>query len=188
MTHDDLRFGYRLQLSDLASRTTVAHAACRTCRVHRPLSTCGSVRSTAIMSWRSALGAFSVLWLARAPGLRGCLRTARGGCHQTRNCVVAERAIASVTSEGANASVLPVLRSATLSGESPVRSRLSRHFSRRLANQPAVRFSPGIADFLQAHLGRLYACVRACGSGSETASEPRSTAVVGGFCPVVSKE
>ena len=34
MTQDDVLFGYRLQLFDLAARTTVAHA-CRTFRVHR---------------------------------------------------------------------------------------------------------------------------------------------------------
>jgi hypothetical protein len=34
MTQDDVLFGYRLQLFDLAARTTVAHA-CRTFGVHR---------------------------------------------------------------------------------------------------------------------------------------------------------
>ena len=34
MTKDDVLFGYRLQLFDLAARTTVAHA-CRTFGVHR---------------------------------------------------------------------------------------------------------------------------------------------------------
>lgn len=34
MTKDDVLFGYRLQLFDLAQRTTVSHA-CRTFGVHR---------------------------------------------------------------------------------------------------------------------------------------------------------
>ena len=34
MTQDDVLFGYRLQLFDLAARTTVTHA-CRTFGVHR---------------------------------------------------------------------------------------------------------------------------------------------------------
>ena len=34
MTQDDVLFGYRLQLFDLAARTSVAHA-CRTFGVHR---------------------------------------------------------------------------------------------------------------------------------------------------------
>jgi transposase-like protein len=34
MTEDDVLFGYRLQLFDLAARTTVSHA-CRTFGVHR---------------------------------------------------------------------------------------------------------------------------------------------------------
>src|SRR3712207_5650714 len=34
MTQDDVLFGYRLQLFDLAARTTVSHA-CRTFGVHR---------------------------------------------------------------------------------------------------------------------------------------------------------
>ena len=34
MTQDDVLFGYRLQLFDLAARTTITHA-CRTFGVHR---------------------------------------------------------------------------------------------------------------------------------------------------------
>ena len=36
MTQDDVLFGYRLQLFDLAARTTVTHA-CRTFGVHRSI-------------------------------------------------------------------------------------------------------------------------------------------------------
>ena len=43
--------------------------------------------------------------------------------------------------------LLPVfLRSAAFCGESPVRSRLSRRFSRRLSTNPAARFSSAIAN------------------------------------------
>ena len=42
MTQDDVLFGYRLQLFDLAARTTVTHA-CRTFGVHRSAgSTCAT--------------------------------------------------------------------------------------------------------------------------------------------------
>ena len=40
MTQDDVLFGYRLQLFDLAARTTVTHA-CRTFGVHRSTYTRG---------------------------------------------------------------------------------------------------------------------------------------------------
>ena len=50
MTQDDVLFGYRLQLFDLAARTTVAHA-CRTFGVHRSTYYRGRRRSTA-RGWR----------------------------------------------------------------------------------------------------------------------------------------
>ena len=53
MTQDDVLFGYRLQLFDLAARTAVAHA-CRTLGVHRSTYYRWKARSTA-RAWRCSV-------------------------------------------------------------------------------------------------------------------------------------
>lgn len=55
MTQDDVLFSYRLQLFELAGRTTVANA-CRIFGVHGPPTTGGSTRST-VRAWRCCVRA-----------------------------------------------------------------------------------------------------------------------------------
>ena len=79
MTQDDVLFGYRLQLFDLAARTTVANA-CRTFGVHR----------STYYRWKAQVERQGLEMLGRgSAGARGCptssRRLSRSGSSRSRS-------------------------------------------------------------------------------------------------------